>query len=48
MDNELINKINLMYPLIIDSTILHDETENQILTLIKLFKRKFETKIMSN
>ena len=48
LDNELINKINLMYPLIIDSTILHDETENQILTLIKLFKRKFETKIMSN
>jgi len=48
LDNELINKINLMYPLIIDSTILHDETENQILTLIKLFKRKFETKIMNN
>ena len=48
MDNELINKINLMYPLIIDSTILHDETEEQILGLIKLFKRKFETKIMSN
>jgi DNA polymerase III delta prime subunit len=48
LDNELINKINLMYPLIIDSTILHDETEQQILNLIKLFKRKFETKIMSN
>jgi DNA polymerase III delta prime subunit len=48
LDNELINKINLMYPLIIDSTILHDETENQILNLIKLFKRKFETRIMSN
>jgi DNA polymerase III delta prime subunit len=48
LDIELINKINLMYPLIIDSTILHDETENQILNLIKLFKRKFETKIMSN
>jgi len=48
LDNELINKINLMYPLIIDSTILHDETENQIMNLIKLFKRKFETKIMSN
>ena len=48
MDNELINKINLMYPLINDSTILHDETEEQILGLIKLFKRKFETKIMSN
>lgn len=48
MDNELINKINLMYPLIIDSTILHDETEEQILNLIKLFKRKFEMKFVSN
>jgi DNA polymerase III delta prime subunit len=48
MDNELVNKINLMYPLIIDSTILHDETEEQILGLIKLFKRKFEMKFVSN
>ena len=47
MDNELVNKINLMYPLIIDSTILHDETEEQILNLIKLFKRKFEMKFVS-
>ena len=46
MDNELISKINLMYPLIIDSTILHDETEEQILILIQLFKRKFEMKFM--
>jgi len=48
MDNELVNKINLMYPLIIDSTILHDETEKQILGLIQLFKRKFEMKFVSN
>ena len=48
MDDELVNKINLLYPLIIDSTILHDETEEQILNLIQLFKRKFEMKFVSN
>ena len=48
MDNELVNKINLLYPLIIDSTLLHDETEEQILHLIQLFKRKFETRFVAN
>jgi len=45
MDIDLVNKINLLYPLIIDSTILHDETEEHLVKLIRLFKRKFETKI---
>lgn len=45
MDDELINKINLIYPLITDSTILHDETEEQMNMLIRVFKQKFETKI---
>lgn len=44
MDNELINKINLIYPLIINSTILHDETEEQLIELIRMFKQKFEAK----
>jgi DNA polymerase III delta prime subunit len=44
IDNELVNKINLIYPLIIDNTILHDETEEQLLNLIKMFKQKFEAK----
>ena len=48
IDNELINKINLLYPLIIDSTILHDETEEQIVHLIQIFKRKFEMKFVIN
>jgi len=48
MDDELINKINLLYPLLIDTTILHDETEDQIVSLIRLFKQKFETKILTN
>jgi hypothetical protein len=45
MDNEIISKINLIYPLIIDSTILHDETEEQLFGLIKMFKQKFEAKV---
>lgn len=47
MDNDILNKINLLYPLIIDSTLLHDETEEQIVKLIKLFKVKFETKFVT-
>lgn len=46
MDNEIVSKINLIYPLIIDSTILHDETEEQLFGLIKMFKQKFEAKVM--
>lgn len=42
MDNELIDKINIIYPLLIDSSILYDETEDQIIGLIKQFKQKFE------
>lgn len=44
MDNQFIDKINLIYPLLIDSSILHDETEEQIVILITLFKQKFEAK----
>ncbi len=44
MDIQLINKINMIYPLLIDSSILYNETEEQILCLIKLFKQKFEMK----
>jgi DNA polymerase III delta prime subunit len=46
LDEELINKINLIYPIIIDNTILHDETEDQLKKMIELFKQKFETKIL--
>jgi len=44
MDNELINKINIIYPLIIDSTFLHNETEEQLISLIRLIQQKFETR----
>ena len=43
IDEEIINKINLIYPLITDSTILYDEIENQIKNMIELFRLKFET-----
>lgn len=42
IDIELINKINILYPLIINSTTLHDETIEQLIKLIKLFKQKIE------
>jgi DNA polymerase III delta prime subunit len=44
MDTDIINKLNLIYPILIDSTILHTETEEQLVQLIGLFKQKFETK----
>lgn len=44
MDNDLINRINLIYPMIIDNTILYEETEQQLVKLLKEFKQKFETK----
>jgi DNA polymerase III delta prime subunit len=44
IDNEFVNRINLIYPLVIDNTILHDETEQQLVKLLGEFKQKFETK----
>ena len=44
MDTDIINKLNLIYPILIDSTILHTQTEEQLVQLIGLFKQKFETK----
>lgn len=44
MDDELINIINIIYPLLIDTTLLHTENEEHIINLIRLFKQKFETR----
>jgi len=46
IDTAFINRINLIYPLVIDNTILHTETENQLIKLIIEFKEKFESKFM--
>ena len=45
LDKDLIDRMNLLYPLLIDTTTLHEELERQLVTLIKEFKHKFETKI---
>ena len=44
MDIDIINKLNIIYPILIDTTILYTETEEQLVQLIGLFKQKFETK----
>jgi hypothetical protein len=44
MDNSMINRINLIYQLIIDSTNLYDKTEEQLILLLDEFKQKFDGK----
>ena len=46
LDNELIQRINLIYPLIIDSTNMNQHAENQIVKLIQEFKQKFEQRFV--
>ena len=45
IDNQFIDRINLIYPLVTDNT-LYDKTENQLINMVKEFKQKFETKFM--
>ena len=47
LDDEIINRINLIYPLVSDCTYLHEETEKQLIKLIFEFKQKFESKFLS-
>ena len=42
LDSSLIDRINLIYPLIVDNTLLHAETDKQVLKLIMEFKAKFD------
>jgi len=44
IDDALIYRINLIYPLIVDSTTLYDKIEEQFIKLIQEFKQKFEQK----
>ena len=48
VDSQFVDRINLIYPLIIDNTMIHDKTENQLIKLIMEFKQKFELKFMIN
>jgi DNA polymerase III delta prime subunit len=45
LDSSLINRINLIYPLIIDCTILYEEIQKHLIKLILEFKEKFDSKI---
>ena len=44
MDSSIINRINLLYQLMIDSTNLYDKTEEQLIILLDEFKQKFDSK----
>jgi len=44
LDSTLIKRINLIYPLVVDSTILYSETDKQFFHLLQEFKQKFEGK----
>lgn len=44
IDTDIINKINIIYPLFTESTNLNDEVEFHTIELIKQFKQKFELK----
>jgi hypothetical protein len=45
MDEELIRRMNMIYPIMIDSTNLHDMIETQFIICIQEFKRKFEAMV---
>ena len=45
LDNSLIEKINMIYPFITDTTYLHNETEDQLISLVRGFKDKIERRI---
>lgn len=44
LDEPLIERINIIYPLVVDGTILYEETDNQLVQLLTEFKQKFEEK----
>lgn len=47
MDEELIMRMNMIYPIMIDSTNLHDMIETQFVKCIQEFKRKFESMVLT-
>lgn len=45
IDTSLMDRINLLYPLLMDTTSLQEETEKQLIKLIQEFKQKFEERL---
>jgi len=46
IDTELLYRINLIYSLMIDSTTLHDEMENQLVRFIQEYKQKIDATLL--
>lgn len=44
LDESLMERINIIYPLVVDGTILYEETDKQLVQLLTEFKQKFEEK----
>jgi hypothetical protein len=44
LDDALIERINIIYSLVADGTVLYDETDKQLVKLLTEFKQKFEEK----
>ncbi len=42
LDDALMDRINIIYPLVVDGTILYEETDKQLVQLLSEFKQKFE------
>ena len=47
MDEALIDRVNIIYPLLIDSTLMHEETERQIGLLLRECKQKIDSAFLS-
>jgi DNA polymerase III delta prime subunit len=43
LDNSILEKINLIYPLIIDASLHYDYINNYIVDIIKTFRKKFDS-----
>ena len=48
LDDNILNNINIIYPLLSDGTILYNEIEQKIYEIIVLFKQKFESIFCEN
>lgn len=48
LDNELLDEINTLYPLIIGSPFYFNFFDDKIYNILKLFKQKFESKLLCN
>ena len=44
IDEALMDRMNLLYPLMIDHTILHHETERQLILLLQECKQKIDAR----